>query len=104
MIVEERIYRIRSGRLREYLSLVREEGIAIQQPILGHLIGYFVSEIGPLNHVVHMWGYADLEDRARRRQELAGDPQWQAFTPKLSACIETMENRILLPTDFSPLQ
>lgn len=104
MIVEERIYRIRSGKLRDYLSLVREEGIAIQQPILGNLIGYFVSEIGPLNHVVHLWGYADLEDRARRRQELAGDPRWQAFTPRLTACIETMENRILLPTDFSPLQ
>ncbi|WP_019169963.1 NIPSNAP family protein [Pseudaminobacter salicylatoxidans] len=104
MIVEERIYRIRSGKLKEYLTLVREEGLKIQQPILGTLIAYFVSEIGPLNHVVHMWGYEDLADRTRRRQELADDPRWQAFTPRLSACIEAMENRILLPTDFSPLK
>ena len=35
MIVEERIYRIRNGRMGRYLQLVREEGLAIQQPILG---------------------------------------------------------------------
>lgn len=104
MIVEERIYRIRPGRMATYLKLVREEGLAIQKPILGNLIGYFVTEIGPLNHVVHMWGYADLVDRATRRKALADDPRWQAFTPKLSENIETMENRILLPTDFSPLR
>lgn len=104
MIVEERIYRIRPGRMSEYLALVREEGLAIQQPVLGNLIAYFVSEIGSLNHVVHMWGYDDLADRARRRQELADDPRWQAFTPRLSACIEAMENRVLKPADFSPLK
>ena len=104
MIVEERIYRIRTGRMGRYLQLVRDEGLAIQRPILGHLIGYFTTEIGPLSQVVHLWAYADLEDRARRRQQLADDPRWQAFVPKLSENIEQAENRILLPTDFSPLR
>jgi hypothetical protein len=104
MIVEERIYRIRTGRMARYLQLVRDEGLAIQQPILGHLIGYFTTEIGPLSQVVHLWAYADLEDRARRRQQLAEDARWQAFVPKLSENIEQAENRILLPTDFSPLR
>ena len=103
MIVEERIYRIRTGRMGRYLQLVREEGPAIQQPILGHLVGYFTTEVGPLSHVVHLWAYADLQDRTRRRLELAEDPRWQAFLPKLSETIEQAENRILLPTDFSPL-
>ena len=104
MIVEERIYRIRTGHMGRYLQLVGDEGLAIQQPILGHLIGYFTTEIGPLSQVVHLWAYADLEDRARRRQQLADDPRWQAFVPKLSENIEQAENRILLPTDFSPLR
>lgn len=104
MIVEERIYRIRNGRMGRYLRLVREEGLAIQQPILGQLIGYFTTEIGVLSQVTHMWAYADLEDRRRRRQQLADDPRWQAFLPKLAENIEQAENRILLPTDFSPLR
>jgi hypothetical protein len=102
MIVEERTYRIRNGRMSRYLSLVRDEGLAIQQPILGHLLGYFTTEIGVLSQVVHLWAYADLEDRARRRQQLAADPRWQAFLPRLSENIEQAENRILIPTDFSP--
>lgn len=104
MIVEERIYRIKPGRLADYLRLVREEGLAIQQPILGNLIGYFHTEIGPLNHVVHLWGYADLNDRTERRKRLAADPAWQTFIVKLTETIDTLENRILVPTDFSPLR
>ncbi|WP_442855243.1 NIPSNAP family protein [Bosea sp. PAMC 26642] len=87
-----------------YLKLVREEGLAIQQPILGHLVGYFTTEIGALSQVTHLWAYADLEDRRQRRQQLADDPRWQAFLPKLSENIEQAENKILLPTDFSPLR
>ncbi|WP_011581853.1 MULTISPECIES: NIPSNAP family protein [Chelativorans] len=104
MIVEERIYRICSGKMKDYLALVRDEGLAIQKPILGNLIGYFVTEIGPLNHVVHMWGYDSLDDRARRRAALASDPRWQAFSPRLAETIESLENRILVPVDFSPLK
>lgn len=104
MIVEERIYRIRNGRMGRYLQLVREEGLAIQQPILGHLVGYFTTEIGVLSQVTHLWAYDDLEDRRRRREQLADDPRWQAFLPKLVENIEQAENRILLPTDFSPLR
>jgi hypothetical protein len=104
VIVEERIYRIRNGRMGRYLQLVREEGLAIQQPILGHLVGYFTTEIGVLSQITHLWAYTDLEDRRRRRQQLADDPRWQAFLPKLVENIELAENRILLPTDFSPLR
>lgn len=103
MIVEERIYKIRTGMLNTYLSLVRDRGLAIQQPILGNLIGYFTTEIGPLSHVIHLWGYCDLNDRAARRANLAATPEWIEFTRELSKTIETMENRILLPTDFSPI-
>ncbi len=104
MIVEERIYRIRNGCMSRYLKLVKEEGIAIQQAHLGHLIGYFTTEIGPLSQVTHMWAYADLEDRRARRERLAADPRWQAFIARLSENIEQAENRILVPTDFSPLR
>ncbi|WP_426232037.1 NIPSNAP family protein [Pararhizobium sp. DWP3-4] len=90
--------------MSSYLKLVGQEGLAIQQPILGDLIGYFVTEIGDLNHVVHLWRFQSYEDRSLRRRRLSENELWQSFTPRLSACIETMENRILTPTDFSPLQ
>ena len=77
-----------------------EEGLAIQEPILGHLVGYYTTEIGPLNQVVHMWGYESLEDRAQRRAKLAADPEWGEFLKKQTPLIQRMENKILMPAKF----
>jgi hypothetical protein len=103
MIYELRTYRLKTGTVPAYLKLVEEEGIAIQRAHLGDLVGYFFSEIGPLNEIVHVWAYPSLDERERRRTTLAGDPAWQVFLPKIQALIETMENKILKPTSFSPL-
>jgi NIPSNAP len=103
VIYEMRTYRMKVGSVPAYLKLVEEEGIQIQTSRLGELVGYFSSEIGPLNEIVHIWAYADLADRAARRAALAEDPRWQNFMPKIQSLIHTMENKILLPTPFSPL-
>jgi hypothetical protein len=103
MIYEMRTYRLKTGTLPAYLKLVEEEGIAIQKSHLGDLVGYFYSEIGPLNQIVHMWAFAGFDDREARRATLAADARWQLFAPKIQALIEVMENKILKPTAFSPL-
>jgi hypothetical protein len=104
MYYEIRTYKIRTGAVPTYLKLVEEEGIALQKHHLGELVGYFFSEIGPLNQIVHMWAYTSLDDREARRQRLAEDPAWQAFAPKIQALLETMESKIMKPTAFSPLK
>ena len=76
MIYEMRTYRLRTGTLPAYLKLVGEEGIAIQKSHLGTLVGYFFSDIGPLNQIVHIWAFAGLDDRETRRTALAADPRW----------------------------
>ncbi|MBV9734861.1 MAG: NIPSNAP family protein [Acidisphaera sp.] len=104
MIYEMRTYRLKPGAAPAYLKLVGEEGIAVQRSHLGQLAGYFASDIGPLNEIVHIWAYQDLNDRAARRAALSADERWRAFMPKIQALIETMESKILLPAEFSPLQ
>ncbi|MGF6919552.1 NIPSNAP family protein [Paraburkholderia sp. 40] len=104
MYYEIRTYKIRTGAVRAYLKLVEEEGIELQKRYLGELVGYFFSEIGPLNQIIHMWAYPSLDEREARRQRLAEDPAWQAFTPKIQALMETMESKIMKPAAFSPLK
>lgn len=106
MIVEERIYTLKIGKAAEYLKLYEQEGMPIQRPILGGFLGYYFTDVGPLNTVVHMWAYEDAADRAQRRAQLQADPRWKAFLPKLAVLMERQENRILHPASFweSPLR
>lgn len=103
MFYEMRTYRLKVGALPEYLRLVGDYGLAIQRAHLGQLVGYFHSDIGPLNQIVHLWAFESLDDRERRRNALAADAAWQAFVPALQALIEEMDSKLLKPTTFSPL-
>ena len=104
MIVEERNYTFSPAELAPFLDLYGCEGVHIHTRLLGHLIGYFCTEIGEnLNEVVHLWGFADMAERTVRRQALWRDPEWLAFAARSPAPIR-MRNRILAPTAFSPLR
>jgi len=101
MIVELRTYVLHPGRQAEFLRLMGEEGIAIERPILGRMLGFYTSEIGPLNQVVHLWGYDSHAERDQRRARLAASPAWAAFVPKVLPMIREMDNRILTPAPFA---
>ncbi|CAG9210542.1 hypothetical protein PSAB6_290040 [Paraburkholderia sabiae] len=66
MFYETRTYRIKTGAVPAYLKLVEEEGIALQKRYLGQLIGYFFSEVGPLNQIVHIRASTSAKADARR--------------------------------------
>jgi len=104
MIFEIRTYRLKTGATPDYLRLIGEECIAIQKSHLGRLVGYFHSDIGPLNEIVHIWAFADVVDREHRRQALLDDPKWRALLPRIQSHIETMENKIMKPAPFFALE
>lgn len=103
MYYEIRTYRLKNGSIPEYLAVVGETGIAIQKKHLGSLVGYFFSEIGQINEIVHIWAFDSLDDRERRRSQLMADPEWRSFLPKIRDLIEVAENKIMKPAAFSPL-
>ena len=104
MIIEHRTYTIQAGRVPEYLATYEQYGMPVQRPILGNMIGFFHSEIGALNRIVHMWGYESLDDRQRRRAELAAHPDWPKYLERNNPLALTQENQILIPASFSPIK
>jgi hypothetical protein len=104
MIIEMRTYTLKPGTVPEYYRIYEAEGMAVQREILGNLIAYMHTEFGPLNQIVHMWGYEDLADRTKRRAVLGQNPTWQACVAKMQSLILTQENKILLGAPFSPLK
>lgn len=104
MIVEERTYHVYTGKLAEVVALYADEGTAIQQRILGNLIGAFTVDIGDLSSIVQLWGYESLAERERRRAQLQSDQAWKELLTRLTPLLHTQRNRILIPTSFSPIR
>jgi hypothetical protein len=104
MIVEKRTYTLYPGKVSDYMKIYQAEGLAIQTRILPRMVGWFYSELGELNQIVHRWGYEDLNERERKRKELAADPGWQAYGAKIRPLILRQESQILLPAPWSPVR
>jgi hypothetical protein len=104
VIVEQRDYHVFTGKLNELVRLYAEEGIPIQQEILGGLIGVFTTDIGALSTYTSLWRYDGFAERERRRAQLQADERWQRFLGKVQPLIHTQQNRILVPTAFSPIR
>jgi hypothetical protein len=104
MIIEERVYTIVPGKIGQYLQIYTAGPLELQKQTLGNLIGYFTTEVGELSTLVHLWGYESLEDRARRRMALSKEKVWQDYLVACTPLIQSMSNRLLIPTDFSPIR
>ena len=102
MIIEERIYTLHPGKVPVYMKYYQDEGLAIQQAILGNLIAWHYTDFGPQNQIIHMWGYDSYADRDCRRGKLAESPEWKAFLPKILPLIIRQENKSLIPAPWSP--
>ncbi|MGB3718456.1 MAG: NIPSNAP family protein [Proteobacteria bacterium] len=104
MIIEERDYRVKAGKLGQFVSLYEKHGLPIQLELLGKFLGYFTTEIGELNHVVALWGYESLDDRQQRRDRMMADPRWQEYLKMVDGLLDVQTTRILRPTSFSPIR
>ncbi len=104
MILEQRDYHVTTGKLVELVRLYETEGIELQQSYLGGFVGAFTTDIGALSTYTSLWRYDSYAEREERRAKLQADERWKEFLGKIQPLIHTQENRILVPTPFSPLQ
>jgi len=104
MILEQRDYHVFTGKLAELVGLYEAEGIAIQQEHLGGLVGAFTTDVGALSTYTTLWRYDSYAAREERRARLQADERWRGFLAKIQPLIHTQQNRILVPTSFSPLK
>lgn len=106
LYIDQRTYTFYPLKMPRWIKLYEEYGLPVQLKHIGNLIGFFQTEIGPLNQVVHLWGYDSLDERQRRRGEMARDPAWHAFLKRneeLNA-VQYQEDKIIVPVSFSPIQ
>jgi hypothetical protein len=98
MIYELRTYTVKQGTQPEVIKNASTVSRAIRKDDYGKLEAYWSTDIGPLNQVMHLWSYSDLNERARLRGELAKNPRWTTeYTPLIRPHLIRQDNRLLNP-------
>ena len=97
MIHEIRTYDLKPGSLGQFMERFGEK---IERRVeFSPLVGFFYTEIGPLNRVVHIWEYEDEAARVEVREKAAADGNWP---PDTSEFIVNVQADVFTPAPFLP--
>jgi len=96
MIYELRTYTVKPGTLGDMVKAASTVSRDIRKDEYGKLEGYWSTEIGPLNQVMHLWSYDDYEERAKLRAELSKNPRWTGeYLPLIRPLLLRQDVRLL---------
>ena len=97
MIYEVRTYTLRPGTTAEFEERYEKRlPLRVKHSKLG---GFWHTEFGPLNQVVHVYPYDDLQHRTRVRSAMANDRERNAM-PGGGEFIVAQEAEIVIPAPF----
>ena len=104
-LYELRTYTMYVGKMAEGVKLYTEIGFPAMQK--GgqdkKLVGYFQSDVGTINQLVHMWKFDDDADRRRHWAGLYSNPDFMNnFVPKFRPLLMSQEVKLLLPAPWGP--
>ena len=95
MIYEIRTYDLKHRSVPEFgRRTAKKMAGRLEYSSLG---GFWHTEVGPLNQVVHIWPYDDLNQRADVRARVVADGNWP---PDNNEFIVNMQTEILNPAPF----
>ena len=97
MIYEIRTYTVQPHSIPEVEKRFGEAYEARKK--YSELAAFWHTEIGPLNQIIHVWGYKDLAERDKIRAAAVNEGAWP---PKIAEFIVAQQSDILIPFPFAP--
>ena len=103
-VYELRTYTLEVGKLGEAMRLYREKGWPALEAggFDAKLVGYFTSDVGTINQLVHLWRFDDDADRRAHWRRLFKDDPFMAFAGELRPLILKQESQLLLAAPWGP--
>jgi hypothetical protein len=103
-LYEKRTYCITVGRMADVVRLYTNEGWPVMEAAgFGkHLVGYFISDTGPLHQLIHVWRFDD--DSARRAfwQRVSAHQEFMAFWAQVRPVVQAQEVQLLVSAPWGP--
>jgi hypothetical protein len=101
LIYDMRTYDIAMGKTPEYMAAVREVALPVRESYGVKLAGWYYTDIGALNRVVHIWAYRDYAHFEEAREAFRTDERWlNDYVPRVKGIVLRQENQIMRASDF----
>ncbi|MBN8997079.1 MAG: NIPSNAP family protein [Rhizobiales bacterium] len=100
MIYDLRTYSFAPGNAQQYLKVYEELALALQLKHQKNMVGFWQTDIGPLNRTVSIWAYDSLAAREEAKAALGQEAQWKEYLRAAQPLILSQENAILKPAPF----
>ncbi len=85
------------------MAAVREVALPVRQDHGIKLAGWYYTDIGTLNRVVHIWAYRDYAHYEEAREAFRKDPRWiNDYLPRVRGLIVRQETQMMQGADFFP--
>ncbi|MPW44946.1 NIPSNAP family protein [Acinetobacter guerrae] len=103
-IVDHRIYNITPRCMPKFLEVFDQLAMPVLKKHLGEPLGFYVTSIGALNQVVHLWGYDSLDDYEKRSHARDTDPEFQIYLKASEGLVISQVNQIVKPVHLTALR
>ena len=101
MIYDMRTYDIAMGKTPEYMAAVREIALPVRESYGVKLAGWYYTDVGALNKVVHIWAYRDFAHFEEAREAFRNDERWiNDYVPRVKGIVLRQENQLMRASDF----
>lgn len=94
-VVDLRTYTIQLRKMAQFLEIFDRLAMPVQLRYLGRPLGIFTSAVGPLNQVVHLWGFDDMGQFEKAHADRDRDPEWPAYLAASGPLITAQETRLI---------
>jgi hypothetical protein len=98
------IRQVAPGKMPEYRQLEVNEMEPTFKKMGMRVLGHFNTMVGNSNETVAIHGYENLAEYEKIRAAQLKDPEFQKVAAKLNALTVSANNRLLAPSEWSPMK
>lgn len=102
-LVDHRVYTIRLRKMGEFVEVFDRLAMPILLETLGAPVGFWTSQVGPLNQFVHCWAYESLADYERRCRARDTHPDFPKYLAASEHLITAQETRLIRRVEMASL-
>lgn len=107
MIYEHRVYRVVSGKREAVKTRFRDVTMGLFEKHGMKVVGFWQDLVGENNELMYILAFEDLNHMNDAWASFRKDPDWikaQSESEADGPIVAGVTNKVMVPTDFSPLQ